>query len=128
MPNTVLTWQTNGKKIEAECSVPMSLSDPEWRTFIDALAFFVANTGLEKLTFKRIPASNPPEYNYAMTTPNQRKWKQKILFDLPADPSMSFDVDDMFRLTEFTPQRDVRQAMCNLVVSHELQSLTVNWS
>lgn len=128
MASTQLTWKTNGKKVEADCLSPLSLKDPEWLSLVDSLEFFGANTNLDKLSFKRIGVIEPPEYNYTFSTTDNRKWKQRLVFDTPANPAMTFDVVDLFRLSEFQPQRDVRLAISVLVATHGLQTLTVNWA
>ena len=124
MPNTVISWQVNGKSIKAEFIMPVTMDEPQWQKFVDSLQFFSTQLSLKKLTFQH---DSGTEYDYTFTTQDGRKWKQSLYFDTPANPGMTFTVSDKFMLNEFIPQRDVRDALIELVKDFKLQSLIVNW-
>ena len=72
-----------------------------------------------------------PEHNgaypYEITLTDGRKWKQEVIFDagnLTAEPHMTFDVKDEWRVSEFAAHRPIRDIVVRMVQRHGLKSLS----
>jgi len=128
MASTSINWQVNGKRITGESLLQIDMISAQWQTLISTVTLFADFFGLKKMDFDIIAGTDPPEYTYTFTSSDNRKWKQRIIFDAPTNPIMNFDVDDYFRLSEFEPQRAVRAALIALVAQNQLQHLSVRWN
>lgn len=64
---------------------------------------------------------NPSEYLYKITAVDGRVWKQ-FIFDAQSDPNplMNFKVNDLWRLNEFAPHREVRNAVVSLAYKYKV--------
>jgi len=73
-------------------------------------------TALNSFKTERVPGQ-PLIYNYDIFTNDGRHWSQKFTF-VPAahnEPAMTFSVPHYWRLIEFLPHRDLRDAIFLLV-------------
>ena len=55
-------------------------------------------------------ATDPTKFSYRMTAVDGRVWKQDLLVGVP-DTAMTFDVPDSWTLSEFVPNRVVRDTV-----------------
>jgi hypothetical protein len=65
-------------------------------------------------------ASNLNLYRYQFKAQDGRNWRQQVTFDGSANPLLSFDVSDSWRLSEYELQRPIRDACISMVVPHGL--------
>ena len=72
------------------------------------------------------PADN--KYSYEFKTVDGRAWKQTLVVPpLPAVPSMSFDINNLFTQTEFGPHRSVRDVVIVLITAFAVAKIHVEW-
>jgi len=64
------------------------------------------------------PEQTPAVFLYKIEASDGRIWRQHITFDNPSNPKMTFEVVDPWRLSEFSNQRNVRNAFVNLVAAY----------
>lgn len=70
----------------------------------------------------------PKVFLYKIEAADGRLWKQVMTFDNPGNPLMTFDVIDAWRLSEFSQQRNVRNAMVAFVAAYpDLEKLTYDF-
>ena len=78
-----------------------------------------AMTPLASVEVKETSALN---YEYTWKTADGRVWKQDIVYanadDI--DPSMTFDVPDLFKLSEFKPHRVLRDILIPVLVKFQI--------
>jgi hypothetical protein len=82
------------------------------------------------LNFVLLSRTAPLEYDYKIRALDGRKWNQHFVFDGPADtdPAMTFDtLGDLWRRTEFTVARPLRDTLVSLVITLGVESLRVNF-
>ena len=77
---------------------------------------------LSKLSFIRQSAEGvePKVFLYKIEAVDGRIWKQVITFDQAPNPFMTFDVADPWRLSEFSGQRTLRNALVGIVPRYPL--------
>ena len=67
-------------------------------------------------------------YDYNFDNIDGRKWKQTIDFrTTPKDPGMTFNVPDMFRLSEFSAQRPLRDHLVFIRNKYGVTGVKVDW-
>jgi len=73
-----------------------------------------------KISFARTTAVDvePKVFLYRIEAVDGRVWRQHITFDSIPNPLMTFEVADAWRLTEFSNQRNVRNALVALVAAY----------
>jgi hypothetical protein len=62
-----------------------------------------------------LPDVEPKVFTYTIHAVGGRLWKQTITFDVAGNPLMTFDVADPWRLSEFSQQRNLRNALVAFV-------------
>lgn len=67
------------------------------------------------------------DYDYSFTSQDGRAWNQVLRIVNPADPSMTFDVPDFWKLSEFILHRSVRDSVTQLIVKFGVSKITVTW-
>ena len=85
---------------------------------------------LSKIVFERTSAEGvePKVFLYKIESADLRLWKQDITFDNAANPLMTFTVADAWRLSEFSSQRTLRNALVSLVAKYPtLEKLVYNY-
>lgn len=70
---------------------------------------------LTRLVFELTLVGPPAEFLYKLIAVDGRVWKQTIKFDNPTNPLMTFSVVDLWRLSEFSSQRTLRNNLIALV-------------
>jgi hypothetical protein len=89
-----------------------------------------AAVALEKITFTRTSGVGvtPKVFEYKINTVDGRIWKQTITFDNVRDPKMTFNMSDLWRLSEFAQQRNLRDVFVALVGSYlDLEKITYDF-
>lgn len=79
---------------------------------------------LASVVFKKMPAGH---FKYELTFKDGRQWKQKITFDSPNDPLMTFNSVDIFRVSEFILQRALRDCFCAMQLQFDLSEITCTY-
>lgn len=78
--------------------------------FLDACVTLSNLVSIKTVDFKEIGSI----HNYKIVFVDNRVWNQDLIFDFPLDPLMEFHITDQFRVTLFTTQRLVRDALIKL--------------
>ena len=100
----------------------------EWQAVKTAIDNFVQVVPLDRLQLKQQPAT-PDTYDYEFNAIDGRNWNQQIVFEVSTsfEPSMTFDVTDLWKLSEFTLHRPIRDALITLIQKKGLIELDVKW-
>lgn len=98
----------------------------EFVTLIQALFTLVNEVPLDQFLFETQPDAT---HLYRFRATDGRVWKQKITFASfgDTDPAMTFDVNQPWKLSEFTRHRAVREAVILLHNTFDCQKFVVNW-
>lgn len=124
---TKVDW-TNQKvdlKIEADLSLGMSNSImPEFETLLTNLYLKIP---LKKVTVDR--KGNTLEYSYGWEAKDGRTWSQTIVFATTddSDPTMTFDVPEGVKKSEYQHGRDLRDLIIRMIVEFKVKKLSVEW-
>lgn len=83
-------------------------------------------SGLKQLSSSRTNLTA----NYSFETNDDRSWNQTLIFDQFPDsnPKQTFNITDQFRLTEFAPQRSVRDLIIQMYNNFGLVSIEIEIS
>lgn len=113
-------------------TLPLSLelTSADWaRVSANAEAFY-SGCHATKITFTRtsLAGVTPKVFEYKINCADGRIWKQTITFDISRDPSMTFNVNDNWRLSEFANQRALRDTFVQLVNDYpDLEKITYDF-
>lgn len=112
--------------VESELVIPTT--DAGYQAFLTALERLRTSIPLVTLLFKEQPAGSQI-YRYELTTADSRQWIQTIQFDVtPNDPAQTFDVTSLWKLSEFTLNRPVRDGMIYLRNTYGVTKITGDWT
>src|SRR3989344_4654296 len=117
--NMTTELKDNIKEIKITHSVVFpSFDDNVLKCFIKELETFAEKILLKEFTVKKQTAGNT--FDYRFEAKDGRIWNQKLIFkELPdPDPEMTFDVEDPWKLTEFTLHRTLRDNVVILINQH----------
>ena len=118
------------KRVLSTLPVTLSLSSSDTAKVASLAETFGSVLALAKVTFTRQsdPGIGPKVFLYKIEAADGRIWKQTITLDNPANPLMTFNVADPWRLTEFSAQRTLRSALLAVVGSYvDLEKLTYDY-
>lgn len=85
---------------------------------------------INKITFTRQSAAGvtPKVFEYKINAADGRVWKQVLTFDNMNDPSMAYEGNDSWRLSEFSTQRGLRDAFVAFVGAYpDLEKITYDF-
>jgi len=87
---------------------------------LGVLEMFRSIVPTTKLSFVRQsnPGDEPRVFLYRIEAADGRIWKQHITFDNAGDPQMTFEVANPWRLSEFSNQRNVRNALVSIAAAY----------
>ena len=115
-----------------------SVEDAHWKDFKITSPSYISSTDTDLVFLSRtistmhetvpidtvtVKAQNEP-IEYEIKLVDGRKWKQSF-YDRSINPYMSFDINDVWLLSEFQPHRPVRDAVIKLLVNHNVTNITV---
>ena len=100
---------------------------PEIGPLLTAVSLFkLANPGAEKISLVQ-DSGDPQIYVYQIELADGRIWHQDLRIIDENDVSQKFDVQDWWGLAEFTPHRECRSQIIELVTLYGLTELEVRW-
>lgn len=102
-----------GRKIEH-----LTITDPQVLEFLATTDSFAASTGIASISAKRTNTTGDPIYQYSFTAKDGRVWAQTIQFVGGygnADPAMTFTVSALWKESEFSRHRAVREALIAII-------------
>jgi hypothetical protein len=110
--------------------ISLDLTSADWARLASQAESFNSSCQSTKLTFTRISGVGviPKVFEYKINVLDGRIWKQTITFDDLRNPAMTFNVNDLWRLTEFSQQRTLRDILVALVGSYpDLEKITYDF-
>ena len=108
----------------------LSLSGTDVEKFSGVAEMFNIAAPCEKIVLLKqsLPGVEPKVFLYTIHAVGGRLWKQTITFDNLGNPLMTFDVADAWRLSEFSQQRNVRNALVAFVATYaDLEKLVYDF-
>lgn len=105
-----------------------TMAESEYTGLLAHVDYFALRTQLKRFDFKPKPGAPDNDYIYEFEARDNRKWNQVLVFDTVADPSMTFDVPDGWRLSEFELQRAIRDDLIRLHNTRNLNEFAITWT
>lgn len=90
-----------------------------------ALQAFAGDVAMDSFKVEQIEET-PPTFKYTYTTKDEREWRQDIIAS-SADPMMTFNVTDPWRLSEFRLHREVRDLVVELLWERNVVEIKASW-
>lgn len=105
------------KRIITVLPTTLSLSGTDVEKISGVAEMFNIASPCEKIVLLKQSLSGvePKVFLYTIHVVGGRVWKQTITFDDLSNPLMTFEVTDQWRLSEFSQQRNVRNALVAFV-------------
>jgi hypothetical protein len=124
--NGVLKYDSDTRNLKIEVEFDFPLENGPFHALMEALAALRAAIPLASLLIKQ---TAPEEYRYEFTSMTGKAWKQMLR--VPADgseASMTFDVEQYWKVSEFTPHREMRDAVINAIRLYKLTKIEGSWT
>lgn len=116
------------RQIRIESAQNIQLSSDEIQHVVDLIEALDASVPLTDVT---VTTLGPLQYRYKLDFADGREWTQVITQanGQDTDPSMTFAVPAPgLRLSEFTSQRELRQAIINMIAQYGLSLLVIDFN
>ena len=133
MPFTLEISNAN-KSLVITSDLEITLSDDDFSFFQPLLIqadIMYSKVPLSRIRFERDPVPASPytvSYLYRINSADGRVWKQQIAFtSLAASPEMDFTVNDFWKLSEFEPQRIIRDHFVMLAKTKQVVNVDLQW-
>lgn len=85
------------------------------------------NVAVPMASFKLDRQGQSNDFKYELSTKDGREFNQVIEI-ISANPLMSFDVPDRWRLSEFSAHRPLRNTVIKLVLEFGVEKITCDWA
>ena len=118
----------NGGFLDIKSHRPFSVTMSIMRDLEIAVTTMHTALPIQKCEIKTLSVS-PLRYEYRIDLVDGRVWLQFldfVAFD-DTDPKQEFDVSDGWKLTEYTLQRSIREALIGLVNAIHLETCEITW-
>jgi hypothetical protein len=115
------------REVEVRTSRFVGVNDPLFLQLLGSVEAMHDTVALLEFTMVRTAGSGLFRYGFKLS--DNREWRQDVEFqgDSDADPAMTFDVSDKFKVSEFTLRRPVRDASVALHNAFGLEKLEVKY-
>ena|SRR3990167_7588466 len=94
--------------------------------FFERLSRYKATAPVKTLEMEQ-DALDPTLYHYEVELTDGKLWKQKITIASGQEAMHTFDVPVAWKQSAFVAQRDVREALIELIRNHGVTSLKCEW-
>ncbi len=121
----LLKIQEPGLVFECVSNILLPADDIKLRQLYSACKRMNDIVSIQHINIIKQPSN---EYFYVITLTDLRKWKQDIFMNLGNEPTMTFNVSDQWKLSEFALQRDIRDLVIDLIIRFDLTKFEVQWS